>query len=206
MHYWQAATTNSSVDGNECFPDEEQIGKAHIDEANEAIGLIAQLREAKAEEEREGNDAQDVHVDGRGHHIVRHRAPRHHQQRLKGRALPRRHTLRCRLRLPAQPSGPSLSKILQYNFCRIEPFYARYAFSCLVLASSAWRWRPVSGSSGSCSLQHACSARASYVARCSVQLCASQLTRGPCIARANSSPKALRKDLVIPASSMMEGA
>lgn len=68
---------------------------AHIDKADETTALLAQLGEADAKEEREGDDAQNVHVHCRCSHIVWDSAPCDHQQCLQWRRLTRGHALRC---------------------------------------------------------------------------------------------------------------
>ncbi len=67
---------------------------AHIDKADETTALLAQLGEADAKEEREGDDAQNVHVHCRCSHIVWDSAPCDHQQRLQWRRLTCGHALR----------------------------------------------------------------------------------------------------------------
>ena len=61
------------------------MSRTHIDEADEPICLVAQQGEAQAEEEREGDDTQNVHVDGRRNDVVGDGCSRDAQQRLDRR-------------------------------------------------------------------------------------------------------------------------
>ena len=93
---------------------------ARVGEADEAIGLVAERGEAEAEEEREGDHAQDVHAGRRRDHVVGHGRARDAQQRLYWRPAARRslHRLlavvkriRCE-HLHSNSGGPATLQVL----------------------------------------------------------------------------------------------